>query len=144
MALAVSEPSKELPPAKPPTQATVTERSSVTMPERGVLDDEVLRALSSDGANLVDRLQRGDIRLVNTVWLVQQPTTYRIQRRQELETLEASGASPSPLLSSETAVWLLKRGDRSVGALSCMLHRFEHLPSLLSSVPALLPGCHHC
>ena len=38
--------------------------------------------------------------------------------RQELETLEATGAAPSPLLSPAEAVALVRRGDRSAGALT--------------------------
>ena len=141
MELAIHESSKAFPLARPPELAPstiVNNPSVITAAERGVLDEEVIHALSSDGTNLVERLQCGDIRLVNTAWLVLQPASYRIQRRQELEALEASGASPSPLLSTEAAVRYLNTGDRSVAALSCMLHRLEPLPRC-SAAPS--PSC---
>jgi hypothetical protein len=47
-----------------------------------------------------------------------QPDNFKMPNRQELEALEKSGASPSPLLSGEEAAALVRRGDRSIGALT--------------------------
>jgi hypothetical protein len=38
--------------------------------------------------------------------------------RQELEAMEKSGVTPSPLLSPQEAEALLRRGQRAVGVLS--------------------------
>ena len=64
---------------------------------------------------LVEVLQNGDIRLVRSSWLLNQPVNYHMARRQELEKL--SGAD-SPLISCDDAVQYVRRGDRCVGALT--------------------------
>ena len=99
---------------------SVTERLSrfvqqVTQPS---IDTQVLKALGTLDDRLVEALRRRDIRLVRTAWLNNQSTGYRIKRRQELEALENSGVSPSPLMSAEEAVALVGRGTRSTGALT--------------------------
>ena len=66
---------------------------------------------------LLKVLRAGDIRLVRSAWLCKQPDGFILQRRQELEGLGKPGHQ-SPLLSPEEAVNLVKRGDRSVGALT--------------------------
>jgi hypothetical protein len=78
----------------------------------------LLAALTALDDELVEVLGRGDIRLVRTAWVLDQPAEYVMPRRQELERLERSGASPSPLLSPEEAVALVRRGTRSAGVLS--------------------------
>jgi hypothetical protein len=60
----------------------------------------------------------GAIRLLCVKWLLMQPDNFKMPNRQELEALEKSGASPSPLLSGEEAAALVRRGDRSIGALT--------------------------
>ena len=64
----------------------------------------------------------GDIRLLRTEWLLLQSDGYLLQSRQELEKLEADEQQrepgPTPLLSPEEAVELIKRGDRSVAPLT--------------------------
>ena len=67
---------------------------------------------------LAEKLEVGAIRLVRVVWLIAQPPEYRMNRCQDLEKLERSGAIPSPLLTKKEAVDLLLKGSRSVGALS--------------------------
>ena len=89
------------------------------MPERhSSLPLEIYKALTALDDQLVAALERRDVRLVRPAWLLAQPEGYRMQRRQALEELERGGASPSPLLSPDEAVQLIRRGDRSVGALS--------------------------
>ena len=82
------------------------------------LSPELLAALTALDDPLVEVLGRGDIRLVRTAWALAQPADYVMPRRQELESLERSGASPSPLLSPEEAVAVIRRGTRSAGVLS--------------------------
>ena len=55
---------------------------------------------------------------MRTSWLLQQPPEFRMKWRQHLEALEPRGARPSPLLTPEEAVSLVRQGDRSVGVLS--------------------------
>ena len=73
--------------------------------------------LSSLDEQLVQALGGGHIRLLRVSWLLAQPDNYRIQRRQELEELETSGGE-QPLLRPEEAAALVRRGDRSAGALT--------------------------
>ena len=76
-----------------------------------------LQALGDDlDDRLIARLQAEDIRLLRPTWLLDQPETYRIEYRQQLEARERAGESP--LLSADEAVALVRRGDRSVGALT--------------------------
>jgi hypothetical protein len=56
---------------------------------------------------LVEALESEAIRLVRVEWLLAQPPSYRIQRRQ---VLEASKTSPAPLLSAAESVALVRRG----------------------------------
>ena len=72
-------------------------------------------ALAALDDRLVVVLSRGDIRLVRSSWLLAQPPGFSVPHRQ---ALERSGVSPSPLLSSEEAEELLRRGKRGVGVLS--------------------------
>lgn len=74
-----------------------------------------LSALSKLDDRLIDVLYSGDIKLIRASWLREQPPAYQIERRQDLEVRRST---PSPLLSPEEAVQLLKRCDRSVGVLS--------------------------
>ena len=73
--------------------------------------------LSTLDHRLAVALQRGKIRLIRSSWLLLLPPGSRIQFRQELEALEASGEA-SPLLSPDEAVALLAEGNRSVAALT--------------------------
>ena len=96
-----------------------------TEAQEPLLRDDVRLALTTLDDRLVRVLEVGDIRLVRAAWLLAQPEGYRIQRRQDLEALEQSGASPSPLISANEAVALIRKGDRSAGILSygCALCR---------------------
>ena len=103
------------------TTTTTTTTAQPANPANQVhdaLDDRVAAALTALDDALVAVLARGDIKLVRAAWLLQQPADHRIQRRQDLEALEQSGASPSPLLSPAEAVALVRRGNRSAGALT--------------------------
>ena len=77
-----------------------------------------LVALSALDDRLCEALKVAHIRLLRSSWLLSQPEGYRIQHRQALEELEQKGASPTPLLSAEEAVALVRRCDRSAGALT--------------------------
>ena len=99
------------------------------------ISPDVHNALTALDDKLVEVLRSGGIRLVNTKWLLAQPADYRMPRRQELERLERSGVSPSPLLSPVQAVALIRRGDRSVGVLSQCVCRTRSLVSRVPSTP---------
>ena len=75
-----------------------------------------LLILSSLDDRLCSVLRSNDVRLLRSAWLLLQPPGFRLRRRQDLEKL--SGTSPSPFLSAEEAVALLRQCDRSVGVLS--------------------------
>ena len=81
----------------------------------------MLQALSRLDDRLVEVLRSGDLRILRSAWLSQQPDTYRLQGRQELEKLDGQGAS-SALLSPGEAVALVQQCDRSVGALTHGAH----------------------
>jgi hypothetical protein len=90
--------------------------------ERAVMKHDevqkVLAVLSDLDRRLEEKLGTGAIRLIRTAWLLSQPQEYRVERRQDLEALESQGASPSPFLSPEEAVRLLRNGRRGVGVLT--------------------------
>ena len=73
-----------------------------------------IQVLSRLDDGLVQVLRRGDIRLLRVAWLMERPDGYIMERRQELEAREREGESP--LLSTQEAAELVRRGDRSVGA----------------------------
>ena len=75
-------------------------------------------ALSSLDDELIKVLQRGDIKLVRSAWILSLPANGRILRRQELEALVQAGESPSPLLSPDEAVELVRAGRRCIGVLT--------------------------
>ena len=83
----------------------------------------ISRVLSELDDRLVEVLRAGDMRFVRSTWVLQSSVT-RIRRRQELEGVEAQlrreGAAEEeiPLLSAEEAVELVRRCDRSAGALT--------------------------
>ena len=69
---------------------------------------------------LLECIQAGDIRILRVAWLRDTPPDYRMERRQDLETLEKmmNDRSLAPLLSPKEAVALISRGTRCVGALT--------------------------
>jgi hypothetical protein len=77
----------------------------------------VLQELSALDDRLVKTLEEGDMALVRSAWVLNSPVD-RMLRRQELKRLAEDGASPSPLLEPEEAAALVRRCDRSVGALT--------------------------
>jgi hypothetical protein len=82
------------------------------------LPPKLHRALTELDKIVIQVLMCGAIRLLCVKWLLMQPDNFKMPNRQELEALEKSGASPSPLLSGEEAAALVRRGDRSIGALT--------------------------
>ena len=87
-------------------------------PEPEIVDDPVRLLSLLDEERLIAALANEDIRLVRPEWLLNQPDGYRMQRRQDLEIVERSGALPSPLLSGAEAVKLIRNAKREVGVLS--------------------------
>ena len=83
-----------------------------------LLPPKLPKALSDLDAILIEVLVSGAIRLLRVEWLMKQLDNFKMPNRQELEKLENSGESPSPLLSGEEAAALVQRGDRSIGALT--------------------------
>ena len=67
---------------------------------------------------VIEVLLLGAIRLLCVKWLLMQPVNFKMPNRQALEEIERSGALPSPLLSPQEAAALVRRGDRSIGALT--------------------------
>ena len=74
-------------------------------------------ALTALDDRLVEALRRGDVSLMRAAWLLAQPANFRLVRRQDLEALGARDG-PSPLLSPEEAVALVRKGTRGVGVAS--------------------------
>jgi hypothetical protein len=85
---------------------------------RTPLPPKLHRALTELDKIVIRVLLCGAIRLLCVEWLLMQPDNFKMPNRQALEALEKSGASPSPLLSREAAASLVRRGDRSIGALT--------------------------
>ena len=85
---------------------------------RTPLPPKLHRALTELDKIVIRVLLCGAIRLLCVEWLLMQPDNFKMPNRQALEALEKSGASPSPLLSREAAAALVRRGDRSIGALT--------------------------
>ena len=83
-----------------------------------LLPPKLPKALSELDTILIKVLLSGAIRLLRVEWLMKQLDNFKMQNRQALEELEKSGVSPSPLLSGEEAAALVRRGDRSIGALT--------------------------
>ena len=79
---------------------------------------EVLRLLSALDDNLVKALRDRDIRLLRASFVLKQPPNFRLPWRQELERMERDGESPSPLLSPDEAVELIRECSSSTGALT--------------------------
>jgi hypothetical protein len=82
------------------------------------LPPKLHQALTELDKIVIQVLLCGAIRLLCVEWLLMQPDSFKMPNRQALEALEKSGASPSPLLSREAAAALVRRGDRSIGALT--------------------------
>jgi hypothetical protein len=99
--------------ASSPSESPTLGQLSVTP-----LPPKLHRALTELDKIVIQVLMCGAIRLLCVKWLLMQPDTFKMPNRQELEALEKSGASPSPLLSREEAAALVRRGDRSIGALT--------------------------
>lgn len=96
----------------------LSERLSAGSSSRGEVPPHIKALLSKLDDRLAEVLGSGAIRLVRIAWLETQPRDYRMQRCQDLEAIERSGVSPSPLLTPQEAVDLLRKGSRSIGTLS--------------------------
>jgi hypothetical protein len=86
-----------------------------------LLPPKLRRALSELDAILIQVLLQGAIRLLRVEWLMKQLddfNDFKMPNRQALEEIERKKVSPSPLLSGEEAAALVRRGDRSIGALT--------------------------
>ena len=92
-----------------PTPAR-TEAASPIAP----LSEETRQLLTTLDDQLVDVLERGDIRLVRSKWLLALPLGRRLVRRQELNAI----GGVEPLLTPQEAVAAIRKGNRGVGALS--------------------------
>ena len=81
------------------------------------LGSRAIKYLSSLDDRMVEALQRGDIRFLRSAWVTQQPDTYRLQCRQELEEFDCQGAK-SALMTPKEAVTLVRKGNRGAGSLT--------------------------
>ena len=98
--------------------AVNTVKRSVAPASEEAAHGKLLRKLSEFDDRLVEVLREGDIRLVRATWVRTQPPGCLLPRRQELEALGPLGTVPSPLLSCEEAVTLIRGSGRGVGVLS--------------------------
>ena len=107
-------------PSAQPVDGTTAAAGSSGHPEAGTasvstsLAVEVHRELTALDDRLAEVLGRGDIALVRSAWLLTQPPSFRIVRRQDL----APVGTITPLLEPNEAVQLLRKGTRAVGALT--------------------------
>ena len=128
--VAVERPSQAAPPTAVEPDATLAVKPTSAFSAADVIDMvspsatpggmplEMRQALSALDEQLIAVLRSGYIRLVRTSWLLAQPDGFHMPYRQVLEALEASGVTPSPLLSPDEAVALIEKGDRSACILS--------------------------
>jgi hypothetical protein len=79
-------------------------------------DAAILRTLSSFDDRLTRAVANGDIRIVSTGWLLAQPESYRLERRQDLEKRESR--AEAPFLTCDAAAKLIQQHNRGLGALS--------------------------
>jgi hypothetical protein len=79
-------------------------------------DAAILRTLSSFDDRLTRAVANGDIRIVRTGWLLAQPESYRLERRQDLEKRESR--AEAPFLTYDAAAKLIQQHNRGLGALS--------------------------
>ena len=79
-------------------------------------EETALAALRGFDEKLRAAVAAGHIRVLRVTWLLKQPKSWRVLRRQDLEMLEAAGERP--FLSAEEAVALIDSGSRALGVLS--------------------------
>ena len=106
-----------------PTEAMGAQSEKISpeqiSPDAGTpLPPKLIRALTELDKIVIQVLMCGAIRLICVKWLLTRPDNFKMPNRQALEEIERSGASPSPLLSPREAAALVRRGDRSIGALT--------------------------
>ena len=132
-------------PNRPPAKQTQAPAPSVAAleplvraPVPSPLPEETRALLTTLDDQLVVALERGDIRLVRAAWLLALPEHTRLVRRQELKAIEGI----EPLLTPDEAVDAVRKGNRSVGALShgwMSPVRASPPPPLSTSPPDPLP-----
>ena len=88
--------------------------ASVNSAEASGLPEETRQLLTTLDDQLVEALERGDIRLVRTAWLLALPEGTRLVRRQDVKALEGI----EPLLTPQEAAAAIRKGNRGVGSLS--------------------------
>jgi hypothetical protein len=101
-----------------PTVPMSAQSEPISPDVRSPLPPKLHQALTELDKIVIRVLMCGAIRLLCVKWLLMQPDNFKMPNRQELEALEKNGTSPSPLLSPQEAAALVKRGDRSIGALT--------------------------
>ena len=106
-----------------PTEAMGAQSEKISpeqiSPDAGTpLPPKLRQALTELDKIVIQVLMCGAIRLICVKWLLTRPDNFKMPNRQALEEIERSGASPSPLLSPREAAALVRRGDRSIGALT--------------------------
>jgi hypothetical protein len=101
-----------------PTVPMSAQSEPISPDVRSPLPPKLHQALTELDKIVIHVLMCGAIRLLCVKWLLMQPDNFKMPNRQELEALEKNGDSPSPLLSREEAATLVRRGDRSIGALT--------------------------
>ena len=104
------------PPVKEPEVERAGDDAVVEPAEAVTLPIELFRALTAFDDRLVKALEERVIRLVHSAWLLAQPAGFKMPYRQQLEEQEHNGASP--LVRPEEAAALIRRGNRSVGAVT--------------------------
>ena len=88
--------------------------ASINSAEAPGLPEETRQLLTALDDQLVEALKRGDIRLVRAAWLLALPEGEQLVRRQDVKMIEGI----EPLLTPDEAVAAIRKGNRSVGALS--------------------------
>ena len=94
------------PASLPPAGAPPLPSAPTAIASSAHVPSAALAALAALDDGLVETFEKGHIRLVRTAWLLAQPATYRLERRQGLEERERQGEAP--FLSSDRAVALVR------------------------------------
>ena len=91
-------------------------------PKKSLLSPTMLEKLTELDDRIVEAFNAEDIKLLRAAWLLAQPASYRVMRRQDLEIiqaeLEAKGEVLTPFLSAGEAVRLVRHGERGAGVVS--------------------------
>ena len=106
------------------------------MTEVASLPEATRQLLTTLDDRLVEVLHKGDIALVRSAWLLALPDDARLARRQDLQAI----GEITPLLTPDEAVNAIRKGNRSVGALS---HGWMSPVCATPDVPSSLPTTPH-